>query len=139
MPGHGAGLNTSGKAVAHHKVSALAPFGDKLGHLREVIAVVAVSHDDEVALRGFDARTKGVSVSLGGNMDDARAVLLGDVDGAVGRAVVGYDDLATNAGGGKRRASLIDADRDGFRFVETRNDHGDFEGLGGDGSGIFSS
>src|SRR2546428_14183903 len=108
MPGHGAGLDASGKAVAHDEVRAFTPFGDELGHLREVVAVITVSHDDKIALRGFDSGAERVAVSLGGNVDHAGAMLLRDFDGAVRGTVVGDDDLAANFGFREGCQSLVD-------------------------------
>ena len=126
-PHHRACLDASGEAVAHHQVVAFAQLGDERSNGQEVVAVVGVTHDHELASRRLDAADQGAAVALARHVDDTHPQLPGHRQRAVGAAVVGDDDL-------RRQAVFLDcllrlADADGQRLglVEARHDDRDFD------------
>ncbi len=96
-PGHGAWLYAALKPVTHDQFGPLAPPGDEVRHLRKIVAVVGVAHDDELAFCLFNSLTQGVAVASGRDMDRARAELLRDFYRAIGRAVVGHYHLTLDS------------------------------------------
>ena len=89
----------------------------------KVVAVVGISHDDELATGSGDAAHQGVAVSLGGNAHNAGSQLLGDFDRTVGAAVVGHDNLARDVGVRNRALRLADAGGQRLFLIQTRHDH----------------
>ena len=75
----------------------------------EIIAVVAVAHDDEAAARGANAGDQRAAVAFLRHVDHARAVPPGQGLRAVGAAVVGDQHLADDAGTRKEAVRLVDA------------------------------
>src|SRR5260370_15404709 len=71
---HGSGLDPAPKAVAHNHLKAFPQFLDEMGNLGEVITIVRVSHDDELAPGRFDPCLQGSTVSSFSHLDDARPV-----------------------------------------------------------------
>src|SRR5437867_635766 len=101
------------------------PLDHELWYFREVIAVVCITHDDELATGLFDSSPQRISVPFDLGMDDPCAVLLGKLNRSVGRPVIGYDNLATHVGDLERREGLVDARRDRTDFVQAGDDDGD--------------
>ncbi len=60
-------------------------------------------------------------------LDDACAARSSDLGAAVTRPVVDYEDLPRDTGAVDRRECLGDASADSLRFVQARDDYGDFE------------
>jgi hypothetical protein len=87
---------TARKAIANDKVRSASQLLHKSIEPCEVIAVVAVAHDHELASRDCDACRKCVAVSARIDRQDASAVLAGDVDGIVRATVVCNYDLSRN-------------------------------------------
>src|SRR6266849_6418787 len=115
-PGHGAGLDSSLKPVAQYQVGPFAPLSDKARHLREIVAVVGIAHDDELAFGFFDSLLQGIAVASGRNMYNAGTEVLRDFYRAIGRAIVGNYNFTAKSHFPKRRQCLVHAntDRAGF-------------------------
>src|SRR5205814_7896068 len=65
--GHCAGEDGSaacGEAAALHEVEAFAEFVDEFGYFQDIVAVVGVAHDDELASSGGVAAREGVACSF---------------------------------------------------------------------------
>ena len=123
MPWHCARLDLAAQPVAHDDFVAGLPFLDETRQLLEIVAVVGVAHDDERSARFLDALAQSVAVAFERGVNDARPVRSGDVDRAVGRAVVGDDHLAAHTCARECRQCLVDARVDRARLVETRDDN----------------
>ena len=104
--------------AALHEVVPVAELLDELRHLQEVVAVVGIAHDDELAPRGGDAAYECVAVAPGGHLDDARPHAPCNVLRAIRASVVRHDDLAGGAAGAQRHVRLVDAYGQRVRLVE---------------------
>src|SRR5262249_1505453 len=89
-----AGLDAAAEAVPHHEVGSGAEGLDERPELTEVVAVVGVGHHDELGSGGGDPSDERASVSLNGDVDDARAELTSHLPRTVSAAIVRDDDFA---------------------------------------------
>jgi hypothetical protein len=121
QPRHRPTLNATGKAVAEHQVVTVAKLLDQRGDGGEVVAVVSVAHDHELAAGGLDAAAKRIAVALLGDVNDPDAQLFRDDLGAVGAAVVGDDDLRGQAIALDGLLRVLDACSQGFHLVQARH------------------
>ena len=96
QPRHRARLDVR-HAVADHHVGAVVEPLDEARDLGEVVRQVGVGHHDVLAARRAEAGQIGAAVAALGLVDDARSGRRGELGAAVGRAVVGDDDLARDA------------------------------------------
>ena len=129
LPGHGAGLDLAGEAIAHDEVIAVAEFGDKGAEIGEVVAVVGVAHDEVAATGGGAGGVEGRAVATDGNVNDAGTVCECDRLRAVGRPVVAEDDLAGDARGREEALRFSEAERERLGFVEAGHDDGQFHAV----------
>src|SRR2546428_1930686 len=129
MPSHRARFDFSFEAIAHHNFIAFAPFCAKARHLREIIAVIGIAHDDELSARLFNSLAQCMTVAPQRGMNNSGAVLLGDFDRTVSGSIIRDDDFAMNACFFEGSNGLVDAKCDGLRLVETRNNYGDLKSL----------
>ena len=116
---HGAGRDAAPEAVSHDEVVSVAKLLDEGHQGREVVAVVRVAHDDELAGCRLDAAHEGAPVAFLLHVDDTRPESFRDLDRAVRAAVVGDDDLAFEIVLAERSSRLRDTRLEGLRFVET--------------------
>jgi len=68
---HRTGGDAAGEPVTEHKVVAVAQTRDERVEIREVVAVVGVAHDHELATSRLDAGHESAAVPLLGHVDDA--------------------------------------------------------------------
>src|SRR5437667_525184 len=129
MPSHRARFDFSFEAIAHHNFIAFAPFCAKARHLREIIAVIGIAHDDELSARLFNSLAQCMTVAPRRGMNNSGAVLLGDFDRTVSGSIIRDDDFAMNACFFEGSNGLVDAKCDGLRLVETRNNYEDVKSL----------
>ena len=116
--------------AAGDEVVALFEFFEDLRNEPEVIGGVRVSHHEVGAVRMGEAHQVGVAVAADGLVHHLHAAGLGDLDRAVGRAVVADDDLAVDACLVERGADLVDALAQTLLFVEDGEDDRDQRGPG---------
>src|SRR5712664_3155153 len=83
-----------GKTTALDQIVPFPQLIEKPWNLRKIVAVVGVSHNNEPAAGRRDSAHECVAVTSFGNGDHAGAQLLGDLNGAVGAAVVCHNDLS---------------------------------------------
>ncbi len=127
VPGHGAGLDLAGEAIAHDQIGAAAKRGEESLEVGEIVALVAVGHDD-VAAGGFvEAAAQRVAVAAERLLDHSGAGGGGQSGAVVDRAVVDDDHLAGCRQVGQRRLRLPHAGGHGPRLVEARHDDGDLD------------
>src|SRR5216683_3645197 len=126
---HGAGFDAAAEAVAHDDVVAFPQFFHESRHVAEVIAVVGVAHDDECAMRGRNAGAQRGSITALRYADHTRSVLLGNLDRAVRRSVVGDDDFAGKACLAECLRRLIHAEGQRVGLIQAGDDHGYIGGL----------
>ena len=130
QPRHRAGTDPTLEAVAGHEVVAFAELLDERLELREVVAVVGVSHDHPAAAGSCDSSRQCRAVAALLDRNDARSEPFGDLLRPVGRSVVGDHDLAGDADPLERVQRLADADRDRLRFVQARHHDRELRALG---------
>src|SRR5262249_23678628 len=109
------------EAVAHHQVVALAQPDEEVVEVGEIVAVVAIAHDDVAPARCADSGEQRAAVAAGGDVDYTRAPTARDLLRAIGAAVVGDDDLAVDARIAQIPFGLLDAGSQRFRLVEARH------------------
>ena len=80
---HRAGLNAAGEAISHHELRSRAPLLHKLWDLGEVITVIRIAHDDELAASFIDSVSERVPVSPDSGVNDPGSALARDFDGTV--------------------------------------------------------
>src|SRR5207249_9804858 len=117
------------EAIAHHNFITFAPFCAKARHLREIIAVIGIAHDDELSARLFNSLAQCMTVAPQLGMNNSGAVLLGGFDRTLRGSIIRDDDFALNACFFEGSNGLVDAKCDGLRLVETRNNYGDVKSL----------
>ena len=114
------------EAVAHHQVRALAQFSHEPIKPREVVAVIAVAHDDIATLGMLDPRDQGRAVALLRRMHDPRAQPLGNRLAAIGGAIVGNQHLAPDTAARKVSLGLDDAGFERLCLVQAWHQNGKF-------------
>ena len=102
-------LDASQEAIAHHQVVALTEVGDKIFQLREIVAVVGVTHDDEFSAGRRDSTAQCGSVPSFGDGHHARAEASGNFLRPIRAAVVRDDDLALDLAFGESLARFLEA------------------------------
>src|SRR5207237_8053822 len=122
MPGHGLVIAFALEAIANNELVALAPFIDEARDLGKVMAAVGVAHDDELAACLFDPVTEGASVAFELGVYHSRAMLPGNLNRAVGRAVIRNYDFSANAYVAEGVQGFVYARCNGLHFVESGND-----------------
>ena len=127
---HGAGRDAAGEAVAHDEVAAVPQLRHERVEAGEIVAVVGVADDDETAPCRRDAGPQRRAIAALRHRDDAGAARQRIFHRAVGRAVVGDQDLAGDAGAGEVVARLADAGGDRLGFIEARHQDGELDGAG---------
>ena len=110
-----AGRRTRAREPRTRSASFARTGANEIGDSSQVIGVVGVGHDDDVAGRALEAAEQGGAVAADRSVDDARAGRRGDLRGSVGRPVVDDDDLGAQS----RRAARCQALR-GRRSRPTR-------------------
>ena len=108
---------------------------------RDRVRRVGVAHHEVVATGMGQPGEVGAAVARPLLADDGRAVLGGDLGGAVGRGVVDHDHLAGAARAADALPGLVDDDADRLLLVEARDHDRDLRGhrrklrvgCGGDG------
>lgn len=70
---HGPEKNRTAKPVAHYQIISLAQLANELAELREVIAIVRINHNDELAACCGDSPMQGCSVATLPDRDNAAA------------------------------------------------------------------
>ena len=70
-------LDAPAEAVPHDELVAFAQLLHKGIQRGEVVAVIRIAHDDELAARALDAAQKCGAIAAGGYGDDARPTTLG--------------------------------------------------------------
>src|ERR1700722_5690980 len=80
---HRSRLDAAKEPVAHHEFVALPELLDKATQVREVVAVVGITHDDVTAARRGNSGQQRTAIATLRHGDNARAMLQGDVLRAV--------------------------------------------------------
>ena len=86
------------------------------------MAAVGVAHDNELAACLFDPVTEGASVAFEPGVYHTRAMLPGNLNRAVGRAVIRNYDFSANAYVAEGVQGFVYAGRNRLHFVEAGND-----------------
>ena len=125
---HGAGRDRALEARAHDELGAGAERLDERPDLAEIVGAVGVAHDDEAAADERDRVDVGAAEAAPRHLEHAGAARLGDLGGAVGRAV---DDQDLDPRAARRDAlpAPVDEAADGDLLVERRDQDGDL-GIG---------
>src|SRR3954451_9907922 len=95
------------------------------GHIKEIIAVIRVAHDDVFAPRRFDPPHQGVPISPFFHGDHPGAEALRNFDGTVGAAVIRHDQLTIDSRLADAPRSLAQTRAKGIRLVEAWNHNGE--------------
>ncbi len=127
-PGHRAGTNRAFESIAHDDVGPAAQPVDEPAEIGEIVAVVAIAHDDVAAASVRKAAPQGVAVTLERMPDHAGPCSDGDLAAAVGMSRCRRSALhRLNAEPLHRLPSLVDADRQRALFVQARHHDSQFE------------
>src|SRR5208282_1713386 len=110
-----------------HQVVPFAQLFHKSGNLKKVIAAVSITHDDELTPRVGDTSHQSTAISFGGNTDQACPQLDRNFSRAIIAAVVCNDDFAGDSTFPDSGLRGPDAAGQGVSFVQTRNDHTEFD------------
>jgi hypothetical protein len=108
----------------------LAKPSDKLWDFEEVVTVVGVPHDDVPATRGLDPSHQRAAVAFGRDGHDSGTQAPSDLQAAIGAAVVGDYDLASDPRFAHRPLGFFDARRQGVGLVEAGHHDRKFQLLG---------
>src|SRR5437016_6065504 len=81
---HGARLNAAREPISHDELGSRAPLLNKLRNLGEVITVVGIAHDDELAASFIDSLSERIPISPDSGVNHPGSAVTGDFDGAVG-------------------------------------------------------
>ena len=119
-------LDFAAEPIAQTEVRPAAELLDEAANVREVVGIVGVAHDDELAAGLVEAAPQGVAVTFEMVRDDPRPRRLGDLDAVVGRAVIDDHHFAFDAQIVDRANRFLHADADGFLFVQAGHHHGQF-------------
>ena len=123
--GHGMVADATMKPIAHNQVGAGSQLFQKSRKVADVIAAVAVGHENVVAARRANSTTQGASVSLFRHFDDASPFGAGNLLGAVRGAVVCDDHLAVDPVFFERSQGLADAGGYRIALVQAGKNDGD--------------
>src|SRR5262249_53945385 len=107
-----------GEAAALHEIASLLELAHEPRHLAEVVAVVRVPHDHELAASPRDPGHQGAPVPAHLDGDQARPGAHGDLSRSIGAPIVGDDDLPADAALAQRALRLLDARGERVRLVE---------------------
>lgn len=108
------------KRFEHHVVS-FSKLLDETGNQSEVVTIVGVAHDDELAFGRGDAAHQSGSVAALLDRNDTRAYGLGQGLRAIGAAVIGNDYFAGNSAAPQGSESLFNANFERLGLVQTRH------------------
>jgi len=134
--GHGFRAYSAAKAIAHDQVGPVAQLLEEAGKMVELVRVIGVAHEYVLSARGEDAGVQGRSVAANRHGDQACAVIACNLLGAIGRPVVGDDDLARNRVGAQRGVGFVDTGGEGFGLVQAGHHYRELHrGQGGVGQG----
>src|ERR1700738_5095739 len=123
---HGTALDPALEAVADDEIIArLKPIKERI-EAAEIVAVVGISHDDELSTRCRDARSQRTAITALRHGNDTRSQRLRDLARAVAAAVIGDDDLARKILSRKIGARFCNTGGQCPRLVEAR--HQDAQG-----------
>ena len=122
------GLDAASESISHDEVGSATKCFDEWAQVREVVAVIGVAHDDELALGVGDAGGECSAVSPNRNIDDTSTFGSGNVLRTISASVVCDHDLAIDAQTFDRRLCLADTHRKRFGLVEARKDNREFHG-----------
>jgi len=111
--------DATGKAVTHDQLPALPQAGQKFVQRTEIVAAVAVAHDDETSARSRNATDQGRAVTFRGDGHHPRPERRGDIRRTVVAAVVGNQHLADDTGALQEGLGLLDAGGESARLVQT--------------------
>jgi hypothetical protein len=115
---HRAGRDPAPETVAHDEVGAAAQLLHEGVEPGEIVAVVAVAHDDVAPARRRYPRAQSGAVALHRHVDDPRAERLGHRLAAVGGAVIGNHDFPADATALQEPLRLSNAGLDRLRLVQ---------------------
>src|ERR1700682_2243148 len=93
----------------------------------EIVAIVGVAHNDELAARRRNARLQSGTIPALRDPHNASATRLGDFDGPVGGTVVSYDDFSRQTSDLERADRLVYTDAERVRLIQARNDNRNFD------------
>ena len=116
------GSTSTGKTAPLNEVVACAQRCHELRDLEEVVAVVGVSHNDELPVRCLDSSHQRTAVAGSFHMNQPRAELLGNRLRSVGAPIVCDHDLAVNARIPQSALRLFDAGTECLCLVQARDD-----------------
>src|SRR5919106_6152982 len=91
---HGTGLDPALETVSHNQVVPLTQLCHKARNVKEVVAIVGISHDHVPATSRSNATDQRIPVPSRGDLHKPRPLSERNSLRAVGAAVIGNDDLA---------------------------------------------
>ena len=94
---HCAGLDFAAKAISHDQFGTRAPLGNEQRDLGEIVAVVGISHHNELPFCFLDSLAQCAAIATSSGVHHAGAVFVGDFKRAVGRTIVSDNNLSGNA------------------------------------------
>ncbi len=127
---HGAVLDLPPEPSADDESRTLARLVDEPQQHGEIVGLIPVAHQHELATRLKEAPLQGGAIAFYRAPDDARTRCLCDAHARVGAAVVGDDHLAGDSCLFQGAQRLLDAGGDRLLFIEAGNDDGQLQGLG---------
>ena len=123
---HCSGFDATSKPVSHNEVGSAPKRLDERPEIGEVVTVVGIAHDDELALGIGDASSESSAITTNRNIDDTRAFGTGNVLRTVCTAVVGDHNLAVDTQTCDRGLGFTDTHRKRFCLVEAWENDSEF-------------
>ena len=125
---HRSGFDATSKPVPHNKVGSAPKRLDKRPEVGEVVTVVGVAHDDELALGIGNASSESSAITTNRDVDDTSAFGPGNVLRTVCTAVVGDHNLAVDTKTCDRGLGFTDTHRKRFCLIEAWENNGELHG-----------
>ncbi len=125
---HGTRGNAAAKTITHHQVDAGTQPLDIRREIGKIVAVVGVTHDDELALRGLHASHQRGAITGRRRMDNARPGACRHLNRSVGGSIVCHQHFPMNT----RPANVVERGKHtaAYRFllVEARHENSQLKG-----------
>jgi ribosomal protein L34E len=125
---HRSGFDTTRKPVSHDEVGSATKCLDERPKVGEVVTVVGIAHDDELAFGIGNTGRESSAITTNRDIDDTRAFGTGNVLRTVRTAVVSDHNLSVDAQTCNRGFGFTDTHRKRFRLVETWENDSEFHG-----------
>jgi hypothetical protein len=122
---HSAGSDAATKAIPHNQIETGAELFDERHQRQEVITVIGIAHDNELASSRLDASRESGSVASDRNANEPSPELLNEFGRAVGAAIIGDDNFTYNLMSTKELLGLPDTDSNRPYLVEAWHENGE--------------